>query len=203
VFLFGSYCGNAQNNNKKSKKIKLGFNYGFGKQESFPLNSNDYTYDVQFYKIQINYKLSEKRKWRFEINIEPGVYINEHQLLNKFYVQPRHGDDYLNKRLEYTAKKQINEYVLNLGFIARHLTFKNLSTYVLGSIGPMYLDTDTERMDSGLAFSDIIALGLSYQIKDIFLDFRYSMRHVSNANLSLPNNGLNSMNVELGFAYQL
>ncbi len=51
-------------------------------------------------------------------------------------------------------------------------------------------------MDSGLAFSDVIALGLSYQIKDIFLDFRYSMRHVSNANLSLPNNGLNSMNVE-------
>ncbi len=60
-------------------------------------------------------ELSKKRKWKFEINIEPGIYINEHQLLNQFYVQPRHGDDYLDKRIEYTTKKQINEYVLNLG----------------------------------------------------------------------------------------
>ncbi len=202
IFLSCPYS-NAQKNVESNRRVKLGFNYGFGKQESFPLNSNDYSYDVQFYKVQMNYLLIEKRKWAFEINTEPGLYINEHQLLNKYYVQPRHGADYLDKRLEYTKKKQIKEYVLNFGFIARHYTFKKLSTYALASIGPMYSDTDTERMGEGFAFSDIFGIGISYKIKNIFLDFRYSIRHVSNANLSLPNNGYNSTNLEIGFTFQL
>lgn len=194
---------NAQDIIPKSNKIRLGLNYGFGTQQSYPFNSKDYTYDVQFYKIQINYLLNKRTKWSFEINVEPSIYINEHQLLNKYYVQPNDGDDYLEKREEFTKIKQLNEYVLNLGFLARYKLFNSFSTYILGSVGPMYSDTNTERMNAGFAFSDIIALGLSYQIKAIFIDFRYSMRHVSNANLSLPNNGYNSMNFEFGFAYQL
>jgi len=193
----------AQDTTQKNEKVRLGFNYGFGTQQSYPFNSKDYTYDVEFYKIQVNYLISKKRKWSFEINVEPSIYINEHQLLNKYYVQPNDGDDYLEKREEFTQLKQLNEYVLNLGFLTRYDLFNNFSTYILGSVGPMYSDTDTERMDAGFAFSDIIALGLSYQIKAIFLDFRYSLRHVSNANLSLPNNGHNSMNFEFGLTYQL
>lgn len=194
---------NAQDIIPKSNKIRLGLNYGFGTQQSYPFNSKDYTYDVQFYKIQINYLLNKRTKWSFEINVEPSIYINEHQLLNKYYVQPNDGDDYLEKREEFIKIKQLNEYVLNLGFLARYKLLNSFSTYILGSVGPMYSDTNTERMNAGFAFSDIIALGLSYQIKAIFIDFRYSMRHVSNANLSLPNNGYNSMNFEFGFAYQL
>jgi len=193
---------NAQDTIQKNKKIRLGFNYGFGTQQSYPFNSKDYTYDVQFYKIQINYLISKKTKWSFEINVEPSIYFNEHQLLNKYYVQPNE-DDYLKKREEFTKLKPLNEYVLNLGFLARYHVFNNFSTYILGSVGPMYSDTDTERMNAGFAFSDIIALGLSYQINTFFLDFRYSMRHVSNANLSEPNNGYNSMNFEFGLTYQL
>jgi len=193
---------NAQDTIQKNKKIKLGFNYGFGTQQSYPFNSKDYTYDVQFYKIQINYLISKKTKWSFEINVEPSIYFNEHQLLNKYYVQPNE-DDYLKKREEFTKLKPLNEYVLNLGFLTRYHAFNNFSTYILGSVGPMYSDTDTERMNAGFAFSDIIALGLSYQINTFFLDFRYSMRHVSNANLSEPNNGYNSMNFEFGLTYQL
>jgi len=194
---------NAQDTIQKNSKIRIGLNYGFGTQQSYPFNSKDYTYDVQFYKIQINYLLSKKTKWSFEINVEPSIYFNEHQLINKYYVQPSDGDNYLEKREEFTELKQLNEYVLNLGFLVRYDLFNDFSTYILGSVGPMYSDTDTERMHAGFAFSDIIALGISYQIKTFFLDFRYSMRHVSNANLSLPNNGYNSMNFEFGFTYQL
>lgn len=203
IFILFSASTHAQDTIPKSNKIRLGLNYGFGTQQSYPFNSKDYTYDVQFYKIQINYLLNKRTKWSFEINVEPSIYINEHQLLNKYYVQPNDGDDYLEKREEFTKIKQLNEYVLNLGFLARYKLFNSFSTYILGSVGPMYSDTNTERMNAGFAFSDIIALGLSYQIKAIFIDFRYSMRHVSNANLSLPNNGYNSMNFEFGFAYQL
>ena len=75
---------NAQDIIPKSNKIRLGLNYGFGTQQSYPFNSKDYTYDVQFYKIQINYLLNKRTKWSFEINVEPSIYINEHQLLNKY-----------------------------------------------------------------------------------------------------------------------
>ncbi len=194
---------NAQNELQKHGKLKLGFNFGFGTQESFPFNSKDYSYDVQFYKIQINYLLKQRTKWNFELHIEPGYYLAKHQLLNKYYVRPDWGDDYLEKREEFTKEKNINEYVLNIGLIARFKISDYLTTYALGSVGPMYSDTDTERMNAGFAFSDIFGLGISYQIKRFYLDFRYSIRHVSNANISKPNNGYNSSNLEIGCFYQL
>lgn len=205
IFMVFLTCYNSypQKNIESNKKIRLGFNYGFGKQKNFPFNSIDYSYDIQFYKFQLNYQLNEKRKWIFEINIEPGIYFSEHQLLNKYYVRPDSGDDYLEKRLEYTSKKQIKEYVLNMGLLAKYNIFKNLGTYVLGSVGPMYFDTNTERMNEGFAFSDILGLGITYKIKRIYLDIRYSIRHVSNLNMSLPNNGLNSTNIEFGLTYTL
>lgn len=193
----------AQDNDEKNRALRLGFNYGFGTQQSFPFNSIDYTYDLQFYKFQINYKLKEKRKWKIELNIEPGIYIAEHQLLNENFVQPSFGDDYLDQRLIFSEKKQINEYVINFGILFRHTIFKQLSTYVLGSIGPMISDTDTERLGKGLAFSDIFALGVSYKVKFIYLDVRFSIRHVSNANLKFPNCGHNSTNIEFGLSFQL
>ncbi len=193
----------AQDTSQKNNKIRLGFNSGFGTQESFPFDSKDYSYDVQFYKLQFNYLMIERIKWNFELNIEPSYYLAEHQLLNEYYVRPDQGDDYLEKREEFTEKKNINEYVLNLGLIARYKIYNNISVYAIGSVGPMYSDTDTERMNAGFAFSDIFGLGISYQIHRFFLDFRYSIRHVSNLNITLPNNGYNSSNLEIGCTYQL
>ncbi|MCK5639036.1 MAG: acyloxyacyl hydrolase [Flavobacteriaceae bacterium] len=203
AILFFTYGVNAQNDLQNYNKTRLGANYGFGTQESFPFNSKDYSYDIRFYKIQINYKLKENRKWSFELNVEPSYYLAEHQLLNKYYVKPEDGDDYLEKREEFIQKKNINEYVLNLGIIARYKIYKSFSTYAIGSVGPMYSDTDTERMNAGFAFSDIFGLGVSYKINRFYLDFRYSFRHVSNLNINLPNNGYNSSNIEIGCTYQL
>jgi hypothetical protein len=193
----------AQNEQRNKHRVRLGFNTGFGIQESFPFNSPDYLYDVQFYKFQINYLVIPRSKWNFELNLEPSYYRVEHQLLNKYYVRPEEYDDYLDKREEFTKKKNINEYVLNIGLLARYSFCKSMSVYALGSVGPMYSDTDTERMSAGFAFSDIFGLGMSYQIKRFLLDFRYSIRHVSNANIRKPNNGYNSSNIEIGCTYQL
>ena len=193
----------AQNEQTDTYKIRLGFNTGFGTQESFPFNSTDYSYDVQFYKFQVNYLAIQRSKWNFEVNIEPSYYLAEHQLLNKYYVKPEDGDDYLEKREAFTQKKNINEYVLNIGLIARYKIYKSISIYALGSVGPMYSDTDTERMNAGFAFSDIFGMGTSYKINRFYLDFRVSLRHVSNLNLSSPNNGYNSSNLEIGCTYQL
>ena len=44
-----SFFASAQETNSK---FKAGFNYGFGVTDNFPFSTDDYTYDVQFYKIQ-------------------------------------------------------------------------------------------------------------------------------------------------------
>jgi len=194
---------NAQDKQFKSHRIRLGYNTGFGTQESFPFNSPDYSYDVQFYKFQFNYLTSQRPKWSFEINLEPSYYRVEHQLLNKYYVRPEEYDDYIEKREEFTKLKTINEYVLNIGMVVRYSVYCKISIYALGSVGPMYSDLDTERMNAGFAFSDIFGLGISYKIDKFLLDFRISIRHVSNLNITLPNNGYNSSNLEIGCTYQL
>ncbi len=193
----------AQENNKEKIPLRLGLNYGVGTEDVFPYNSKDYSYDIQFYKIQILYHLKEKKNWLLEINIEPSLYLTEHILLNEYYIQPRHGLDYLEQRTEMVKKKQINEYVLGLGILLSHKTLNKLNTYILGSVGPMVNNKGTERLAKGFAFSDVLALGLSYKIENINVDLRGSLRHVSNLKIQKPNSGYNSVNLEIGCTFSL
>ncbi|MEN8139138.1 MAG: acyloxyacyl hydrolase [Bacteroidota bacterium] len=109
----------------------------------------------------------------------------------------------MEQREEFTEKRKYREYALNLGLTFRHKTYRNLSTYAMGSVGPMYSNTGSERLKEGFAFSDIFAIGFSYNIKSFLIDLRFSIRHVSNADLQWPNIGHNSSNLEFGFMYQL
>jgi len=190
---------NSQLNAQKNKKaIKYGFNYGFGEQGTFPFSDNDYLYELQFYKGQINYVFKNKGKFSFEVSFEPSIYITKHQLLNKHFITPNDGDDYLDQRERLTKKKTMKEYVLGIGIISRYKLVDNLSIYALGSVGPMIIDTETERMAKGFAFSDVFSLGLSYKLNSITIDTRYGIRHVSNFQLQNPNSGYNSTNFEIG-----
>ena len=182
---------------------RIGFNYGQGSQQKFPFESENYTYDTKFYKLQVNFRLKEKRNWRIELNFEPSIYRSEHVLLNEEYVQPRFGHDYLQQRSTYTSNKVINEYALNIGLQLRYMLFEKVSTYLLGSIGPMIADTDTERLKKGFAFSDVAALGILVNADFMLLDMRIGMRHVSNAGLQFPNGGYNSSNIEFGISLPL
>ncbi len=201
VCLFISLHSNAQE--KKTKKTYIGFIYGFGTQQSFPFKSKDYDYKPQSFKAEINIKIAERRKWDFEVLIEPGLYVSKHQLLNKWYVKPSDADNYLELRDIYTQEKTINEYSIGVGFIARYKLFKSFSAFALGSVGPTLLDTSSERLDKGFAFSDVFALGFSYETKSIIFDARCGIRHVSNADLREKNNGYNNSFIEFGFRIPL
>ncbi|MDC9721302.1 MAG: acyloxyacyl hydrolase [Urechidicola sp.] len=187
---------------EENSKLKIGFNYGFGETDKFPFETDDYTYDIQFYKIQLNYLIFEWRKFDFEINVEPSYYQTEHQLLNKYFVTPD-DPDYLEKREEYTKLKTMNEYVLGIGFLIRYPIVDKLSVSALGSIGPMYIDTETERMAKGFAFSDVLSFGITYKVNKLAFDLRYGVRHVSNAELQQPNSGYNTTNLEFGVLIDL
>jgi hypothetical protein len=106
-------------------------------------------------------------------------------------------------REKYMKLKSINEYVLNIGIIYRRNLNNNSSVFAVLNTGPMYIDTDTERLKKGFAFSDVFGLGYNYRIGNISLDAKCMFRHVSNANLQLPNFGLNAVGFEIGVYNEL
>ncbi|WP_187388328.1 acyloxyacyl hydrolase [Seonamhaeicola marinus] len=187
----------------KKEHLKLGFSYGVGSQNKFPFNSKDYKHEVDFYKLLVNYTLKEKGNWSYEFHIEPSINIVQHQLLNKWFIKPTDSENYEALRELYTQNREITEYVLNLGLLVRYKFYKDLSTYVIGSIGPMTSNKPTERLAKGYAFSDILGLGFSYEFNKILLDFRCSIRHTSNLQFKTPNNGHNTSNIEFGAMFQL
>ncbi len=200
VLIFNSFVGNAQ---IKKENLKLGFTYGTGSQNKFPFNAKDYTHEVDFYKVQINYRFKDKQKWAFEINLEPSYNVIQHQLLNKYYVKPSDAENYQELNEFYMQKRTIKEYVLNCGFIVRYKIYNGISTYAVASVGPMFSDKPTERLAKGFAFSDIFGLGLSYEINKLQFDFRYSVRHTSNLELKQPNGGHNTSNAEFSVLFKL
>lgn len=182
-------------------KLELGVNIGAGSQSYFPFKNQNYIYETNYIKSQINYDLFSAGKFNFELLIEPGYYRATHQLKNFWFIQPSRGEDYWQQRLKYTKKKSFNEYALNFGFVSRLNFTDQLSCYTLISVGPMSGSKHTERLIKGFAFSDILAVGSSYKIDKIKLDFRLTFRHTSNANTRFPNNGHNSVGLEGGVSY--
>jgi hypothetical protein len=128
------------------------------------------------------------------------MYSARHKLLNEYYVQPKDGTDYLEQREIFTKEKTITEYVLNVGFLIRYDPKESFSFFVLGSIGPTYSDTKTERLARGFAFSDVLAIGVAYKTGRIMFEISPGIRHVSNADLKYPNSGHNSSNIDFGIS---
>jgi hypothetical protein len=182
--------------------LRFGITYGSGKQQFFPFNSSDYLYNVNGYKLLINYPL-KTGFFTYELQIEPSIYSAKHQLLNEYYVQPKEGSDYLLQREIFTKRKTITEYTLNVGIQMRFNLNERLSFFVLGSIGPMISDTETERLAKGFAFSDIIACGVACKVKNLMFEVRPGLRHVSNANIQKPNSGHNSSTIDFSFSFFL
>ena len=198
-----SVQGRAQQEENFRGPLSLGIAYGSGSQQTFPFNSANYNYEYKSFRILFNYRVLEFANWKLEITVEPGLYSAQHQLLNEYYVQPKHGSNYLELRESLVMEKTITEYALDLGILLRHQTFRNVSLFIQGSVGPMISNRYTERLAKGFAFSDIIALGCSTNLGSFQLSFRTGLRHVSNFNFQLPNAGYNAVLMEIGATYNL
>jgi hypothetical protein len=204
LFLFTGilFCSHISAQTEK-KDLRFGFCFLTGRQHIFPYYNKDYNHSVNGYKIMLNYPFKKTRLFSYELHIEPGICLARHQLLNQYYVQPNRGDDYLQQREIFTKNQRINEYVLNIGIIVRQTIKERFSCFVLGSIGPMISDTETERLARGFAFSDVISLGLAYKAGNITFEIRPGIRHVSNANTQYPNSGHNSSNIDFGISVSI
>ena len=195
VFLFSFSELAAQ---EKLSRFAIGFNYGFGSEFS----NTDYTFTNHFYKLQLYYNLKEGKHFQYQILIQPEINFAKHQLLNFYFVKPD-SPYFEEKRERYTKLKDVKEYVLNIGFLVRKPLSERCSFYILGSIGPMINDTETERMSEGFAFADVLAVGFSFKFKKMQFDIRQEVRHVSNGGLSDTNAGYNTKNFDFGFLYPL
>lgn len=183
---------------KSQSKFSGGFYYGFGSE----IKNTNYTYTNSFYKLQFYYALKNTKHFTYQVVVQPEFNFATHQLLNFYFVEP-HEPNYLERREEFTKLKDIREYILNIGFVVRKPISKVFSVYVLGSVGPMITDTETERLSKGFAFSDVLAVGLSTKIGEVTFDIRPSLRHVSNAGLNESNAGFNTKNIEFGVSFPL
>src|SRR5947207_1569607 len=96
------------------------------------------------YKLQYYYQITTSdRKIKYGVLIQPEVNLATHQLLNLYFVEPT-DPEYVGKREEYTKFKHLNEYALNIGFTARRNLSDHFSIYLLGSCGPLFVETETE-----------------------------------------------------------
>jgi hypothetical protein len=84
---------------------KVGVLYNYGNENNFLFDDKDYSYKTNTYKVQFFYKLGSWKSLNFDLIAQPQVQFLTHKLLNPSFVQPRHGDNYLELREIYTKKK--------------------------------------------------------------------------------------------------
>lgn len=183
---------------ESTSKYAVGLSYGFGSE----LKNTDYSYTNRYLKGQGYYTIKTTKNFEFQILLEPEINFATHQLLNLYFVTPDE-PNFEERRARFTQLKDITEYVLHVGFIVRKPLSKQISIYVLGSVGPMFTDTETERLSKGFAFSDVLGLGISWKTKYVVLDLRPNLRHNSNAGLQNSNAGFNTLNCDFGVVFPL
>jgi hypothetical protein len=191
----------SQDSISKFKWLRSGVVFGHASQNTILKQDSDYTYDSNIIKFSNHFNWSKTRKHSWEILVEPSYYRSTHQLLNYWFISHKvqNGDEL---RAKFMPVKTMNEYVLNLGLVYRRYLNSNSSVYSTLNTGPMYIDTETERLKKGFSFSDVLSVGYNYKIKKISFDAKCMIRHVSNGNLQKPNYGYNSVGFEFGSYYE-
>ncbi|MDR5589909.1 acyloxyacyl hydrolase [Christiangramia sp. SM2212] len=192
----------AQENKYDGKFYRLGLNYGFASVDNPIFFDYDYFYQVQLRKFQIFYKIKSTRFIDYEFIFQPEVNTVKHRLTSdRFIYGPSH--PLWERRDEMKTLKTFNEYVMNFGLIFRKHIQPDMSVYFIASLGPGYVEKDTERMTKGIGFSDNLGFGISKDFKHFYFDTRIGYRHVSNANLNDINHGYDAMVIEIGIGMLL
>ncbi|OFX51551.1 MAG: hypothetical protein A2046_15240 [Bacteroidetes bacterium GWA2_30_7] len=155
------------------RQKKLGFTYDFAITSENMLYEYE-TYKPQLFQIVYSIPLSKKLKRKFySINIIPQ--INSALVTNKF-----------KEMYDF-------EFGTNFEFSYNYVVNQNIALFTAIGIGPHYISHDRGRQAGGFLFSDNFIVGLRYKFDDdteIKLHFKF--RHMSNANMKLPNWGINN-----------
>jgi hypothetical protein len=107
----------------------------------------------------------------------------------------------LVKATNTPAGKTDVEFGLNLG-IRNHIRIsRNFYLYQMLGSGPHYISAELDRQANGFIFSDNLAIGSYIHLSSkYFLNLQFGVRHISNANIKLPNRGVNSYIISVGIS---
>lgn len=174
ILFYVSFSYSQQNNDLDTKSNKsIAFYYGYGFKTSLITKVN-YYYKPTLYILEFKKKFIDKKKisfsWRFSAE------YNDIEFCESYVSNPC---------VEYQNK----DYGLNFSFDVSKKISERLNIYSFLGTGPHYLETKLARQAKGLIFSDVLALGFAYKFyqNKYFVDFRYSLRHLSNAGIARPN----------------
>lgn len=155
--------------------------------EEVGLNA-DYDYEVDFHQAQYYYGFLRKKTWGLDFLVQPQYNTTKYRLVGK-------------------DSEKLNGYELgvNLGLLIRKNIFKDfLSLYALISVGPHYVSGVPQRQSKGFIFSDNLFIGSNIKLyKNIYIDIRTGIRHISNASLTEQNGGINNLISSIGLLVNL
>lgn len=183
---------------------KIGILFNNANEKNFLFDDLDYYYKTNTLKGQLFYKLGNTLGLDFDLVAQPQVQFIKHQLLNKHFIQPEYGANYLEKRIEFTTLKSIHLYALEIGFNIRKKLTEKLNIQIQIGLGFSFIDTETERLAKGFTFIENGSIGLEFKTSSkTSIYIGSNIGHVSNFDFQQPNSGYNVLGYEIGFRYFL
>lgn len=163
---------------QKPKELGFYVGYGFGENTS----------DTRYRPIHV--------AGNFSIWINTSKNNPESKSRYGVYVEPQINPVLTNRPVDV-------EFGINAGFRYYFLASESSILYGMIGSGPHFITAEVNRQAKGFIFSDNAAIGL-YQYIDsknnLFLNFQYRFRHISNAGLKNPNGGINNSNFLIGIS---
>ncbi len=158
---------------------------GFGTQRWLVV---PYTYNVTLFQCLYTYRVWKKSSWSLEVLTAPQVNLTKYRKVDNV---PDQSNGY--------------ELGINAGMFFRKIILdKSMDVWAGVSIGPHYISGAPERQSSGFIFSDNVFGGLRVSItRRAWLNSGIGFRHISNASLKQPNDGVNNIIVNIGFGLSL
>ncbi|MFI5221634.1 MAG: acyloxyacyl hydrolase [Bacteroidia bacterium] len=93
------------------------------------------------------------------------------------------------------------EFGLNVGIQHQYRLTKRISVYELISTGPHFIGAHTITQTRGFIFSDNMGAGIYFfATEKTGLNLGFRIRHISNADILMPNHGVNTYNFYLGWS---
>ena len=174
ILLLQSSTVKAQQTARPQKFKTAGGVVGFG--NAFSDNTN---YKILFFAGDFSWSFSHPKKRDFVA----------------LYFEPQFN-------LVHTDRPWDFEFGTNLGIRNYIKANDGLYFYQMLGSGPHYISAHLDRQATGFIFSDNLAVGALTRInrKQLFLNLQFRIRHISNANIKLPNRGVNSYNFFIGLS---
>ncbi len=185
--------------------VRWGIQFGYGTQQTQPFHSLDYDFEQGYVVGHILLKKIKIKKVKVDLIAEGSYYLSSHQLINKWFTTTKFFKDFPEDfQQQMLQKKTIHQVGGHLGAEIYHFINPKTQLYGYAAFGPMWVSQETERLASGLAFSDNVGLGIKLKLAEkMWLNSALVIRHESNANMNFPNSGHNTMGVRLGVVFNL